>query len=885
MAKRKPKTDEVSTSPEKFISQTVTFTNMLGGVTFPDFNQRLAVRLMTGWRYAAMNKNADACASTPLRMYTKRVKGRTPTFEAKGVSAERRQYLATKAGNVARRKSAEWGEDIVEVEGEHPLIELLNNVNPIQDGYDFAWARYMYMQATGNAYMHPVIDKATGFPYELWTMPPQWIEAIPSEVSYLAGWRYGAEQISQEYFGVQEVIHFKHAWHPFNNWYGYGPMEAGWNVVCQDLARNQSDLAFFENNSRPDYAIISKGTNDPKALERITAAVEGRSKGPRKTGKVLAITGDVELKPLQFPPKDLAGVYEITEQLAAVFGVPITLLKANDPNLASAETGYASWREGTIQPMLLRDEQVLNQRLIPMFGLKGQAFLAYDNPVPANKEFEKGKAVAFVQAGIWTPNEARQMDGMDALPGGDMLATMGGVGMGGMEAQIDAEPTQDAGKPTQPQATSTLGDQPANATNEGLNGAQLSSAVTILQQMSGGTLAPEAARELLIAAGLEPEVAGRMVSAQSKIKIEEPEPASPKVIPKPVDNAVEKPAAKSVEELPAIEQCDGKECDHDKPSGLEDWPDAVKESRKAIESQPEDDGGDAGDDVREGEGITPAMLMRRNLNDLFKAQYQRIGQSLMSMPSVQKMLGGLITQVDIALDYSIDAWKPGRKVASSTLSADIAAALGPSATADMVQAVKPYIQASLAGGARWGLQRVGKPPTMFDVTNPAVINSLDNYTIRLAGTVNSSTIDMITRDIQNGLASGQSMQEMAAQLQNGVPANRNIQPGYRSVMIARTESARAYVAGEEEGWKESGIVAGKRWMLAAGACEFCIATAAKFNVGNAPVKLGEPFYKLGSTIEVPKAGGGVRRMQIDYAPVEGAPLHPNCRCDVEPVLE
>jgi HK97 family phage portal protein len=864
MAKRKPKIDDVATSPEKFIGQTVTFTNMLGGVTFPVFSQRLAVRLMTGWRYAAMNKNADACASTPLRLYTKRVKGRTPTFEAKSVSAERRQYLLTKAGNVARRKSAEWGEDIVEVEGEHPLIELLNNVNPIQDGYDFAWARYMYMQATGNAYMHPVIDAATGFPYELWTMPPQWIEAIPSEVSYLAGWRYGAEQISQEYFGVHEVIHFKHAWHPFNNWYGYGPMEAGWNVVCQDLARNLSDLAFFENNSRPDYAIISKGTNDPKALERITAAVEGRSKGPRKTGKMLALTGDVELKPLQFPPKDLAGVYEITEQLAAVFGVPITLLKANDPNLASAETGYASWREGTIQPMLLRDEQVLNQRLVPMFGLKGQAFLAYDNPVPANREFEKGKAVAFVQAGIWTPNEARQIDGMDALPGGDMLATMDGMGMGGMEAQIDAEPAQDAAKPTQPQPMAAIGDQPANATNEGLNGAQLSSAVTILQQMSGGTLADEAAKELLIAAGLNPDVAGRMVAAQSRIKIQEPQP----VIPKPVDNVVEKPkeepAAKSVDELPTVESCDGKECDHDKPSGLEDWPEAVKESRKAIEAQPEDDGGDADDDVREGQGITPAMLMRRNLNELFRAQYQRIGQSLMSMPSVQKMLA---------------------KVASSTLSADIAAALGPSATADMVEAVKPYIQASLAGGARWGLQRINRPPSLFDVTNQAVINSLDNYTIRLAGSVNNSTIDMITRDIQNGLASGQSMQEMAAQLQNGVPANRNIQPGYRSVMIARTESARAYVAGEEEGWKESGIVAGKRWLLAAGACEFCVATAAKFNVGNAPVKLGEPFYKLGSTIEVPRAGGGFRRMKIDYAPVEGAPLHPNCRCDVEPVLE
>lgn len=851
MAKRKPKTGEVSTSPEKFISQTVAFTNTMGGVTYPTFNQRLAVTLMTGWRYAAMNKNADACATTPLRLYAKRVSGRTPTFAAKGVNREKRAYLQHKAGAVARRKSAEWGQHFVEVEGEHPLLELLNAVNQFQDGYDFAWLRFMYMQSAGNAYVHPIIDPSTGFPSQLWSMPPQYIEAIPSETKGLVGWMYGANTIAQEPFGVDEVIQFKMASHPFNFWYGYGPMEAGWNIVCQDLARNQTDLAFFENNARPDYAIIAKGTNDKNAMDRLVAQIEGRSKGPRKAGKMLALTGDVDLKPLQFAPKDVIGAYEITEQLAAVFGVPITLLKANDPNLASAEVGYASWRSGTVHPMLLRDEQVLNQRLLPMFGLQGQAFLAYDNPVPTDKIFEVDKAVKFVSGGIWTPNEARQIDGMEALPGGDALVTMGGFGA---MAEMGALP-DDGQKPEQ-------AGQQAEPVKELMQPAQIGGAADILTQVSAGDLAPEAARVLLVASGFSDDQANTMVSAQSKI---EPKPEPALVIANPAEKPVEKPGAKALTDEPEIEEgdCDGAKCEHGKP-GLEDWPEAVKESRKAIEYQPEDDGGDAGDDVREGEGITPAMLMRRDVKSLLQEQYKRVGRSLMELPEQRSF-----------------AWK----VASSTLAADIAAALGPSALPDMVQAVRPYIQASLAGGARWGLQRINRPPSMFDVENPRVAASLDNYTIRLAGTVNQSTIDMITRDIQMGLQNGLSMREMAAQYSAGVPAHESIKPGYRATMIARTESARAYVAGEEEGWKESGIVAGKRWLLAPGACEFCVATAAKFNVGNAPVKLGEPFYKLGSTIEVPKAGGGFRRMKIDYVPVEGAPLHPNCRCDVEPVLE
>lgn len=907
MAKRKPTAKPEDKTPEKYIGATVSYLNALGGVTWPPFNQRIAVQCMTGWQFAAMQINAKACASTPLRLYTRVKKGKTPTFEAKRLDRMTKRYMGAKASPFVRRKSAEWGDDVVEVQGAHPLVELLNKVNPFDDGFAFAWARFMFVQATGNAYIHPVFDPSTGMPYELWTMRPQWIEIIPDRKTYIAGYRYGANQADQDYFAPSEVIHFRAGMHPYDPFYGYGPMEAGWNVVCQAMARNLSDLAFFENNARPDFAVIAKGTNDQNALDRVTSAIEGRMKGPRKRGKMLALTGDVELKPLQFPPKDMAGAYEIVEQLAAVFGVPVTLLKANDPNLASAEVGYSSWRQGTIHPMLMQDEQVLNQKLVPMFGLADDAFLAYDNPVPEDRAFERDKAVSFVGAGIWTPNEARLLDGMDALPGGDALVTQGMPVEAAMD--FDAEAPKDAeAKPTAPQAPAQ-GEQPANATNEGLNGAQLTSMVQILQSISAGTLAPEAARELMIAAGLEPGVAARTVAAQSRIKIETPEPAAPKqdpAKPEPADTKsvktddvascvagkvpilinegysraqavaiaysmcgegkteaeakAEYPPEEPDEDSGVIEpgedqetdECKG-ECVHE--SGLEQWPDEVRDSRKAIESQPEDDGGDAGDDVREGEGVTPAMLMRARLRPTFAQQYQRIANRLMVVPK------------------SI-------KIAKPTLEEEIRAALGPEATQEIVEATLPSIRAALAGGARWGLERIKRNPSMFDVSNPRVAQSLDAYSIRLANEVNQATVDMIAQQMQAGLEAGESVQQVAARFMDTLPQNGRLAPGARSVVIARTESARAYVAGEEVGWQESGVVRGKRWLLAPGACEFCVATAQRFNSQDNPVPLGQPFYKLGSEIVV-----GNRRMKIDYTAVEGAPLHPNCRCDVLPELE
>jgi hypothetical protein len=66
--------------------------------------------------------------------------------------------------------------------------------------------------------------------------------------------------------------------------------------------------------------------------------------------------------------------------------------------------------------------------------------------------------------------------------------------------------------------------------------------------------------------------------------------------------------------------------------------------------------------------------------------------------------------------------------------------------------------------------------------------------------------------------------------------------------------AAADIRGNLIGWQESGIVSGKQWLLSADACEDCAAY-----------------------------DGVVVDLDDDFG--EGdPPLHPNCRCDVLPVL-
>src|SRR5262249_14242493 len=77
----------------------------------------------------------------------------------------------------------------------------------------------------------------------------------------------------------------------------------------------------------------------------------------------------------------------------------------------------------------------------------------------------------------------------------------------------------------------------------------------------------------------------------------------------------------------------------------------------------------------------------------------------------------------------------------------------------------------------------------------------------------------------------------------------------RADMIARTELAKANVAGNLQGWRDSGEVTGKSWILGS---EHGVDDEWDDNADEGVIKLDEDF------------GSGD----------DGPPAHPNCVCDV-----
>ena len=399
------------------------------------FSMVRSVNSFSSWVYAASTLNAQAVASVPLRLYVRTdAQAGEKIWRTRPVDRARKSYLmgdSSMKPSVSVMKSATMAGDFEEVTDAHPLLELLRTANKYEDGFGLAVSRILFLELTGNAYLHVVTDPKLGIPSSLWTVPAQHVTIKPGKTDLIEAYLYGQSLTSMQSFTPDEIIHFRRP-NPRSLYYGMGKVEGAWASIAQNDAVHEQDLAFAQNMSRPDYAAIIKGGASAESMRRFEQSMQELHQGSRKSGRMVAISGDISLVPLSFPAKDLGGRDEIVEEIASVFGVPVSMLKANDPNLASAQSGYSMWRETTIAPICRLDEETLNARLLPLFGIEGDAYLAYDNPVPSNRLADSSERTSAVAGGWRTPNEARLEEGYAELdtPHASMLH-VNGMPLGG----------------------------------------------------------------------------------------------------------------------------------------------------------------------------------------------------------------------------------------------------------------------------------------------------------------------------------------------------------------------------------------------------------------------------------------------------------------------
>ena len=388
------------------------------------------VKRYTGWVYACVHCNAINCAQQPLRVFqakeSRATKIRVPHRQ---ITSQQRKFLES---SPSARPYLRKAVDVEEVT-EHPFIDLLSTVNPWMNQFDLLETLFMFLDLTGNEFW--LMQKGrNGIPTEIWPLFPQFMKIVPSKQRFVERYEYQiGSSPTPEKFKPEEIVHFKNP-NPIDAFWGLGPLRAA--IVAADLSigYDAHEATLMKNGARPDMALVypvDAGSPPEPDIQSIMGRWRQRH-GGKNQGGLAVVTGGAELKQLTLSQREMEfikGRKMTREELAAIFGVPLSKLTTENVNLANANAGEKQYATDALLPRLRKVEQKINEQIMPAYQQEG-LFVAFDNPVPEDAEFALKERDSNIRNGYTSINEERIQSGLEPAPWGDEpgpITIQGGV--------------------------------------------------------------------------------------------------------------------------------------------------------------------------------------------------------------------------------------------------------------------------------------------------------------------------------------------------------------------------------------------------------------------------------------------------------------------------
>jgi HK97 family phage portal protein len=313
--------------------------------------------------------------------------------------------------------------DLTEVE-RSPIMDVLNFVNPFQTFQEFIELHEIYMGLAGECFW--VVNKNKGgLPGELWIVPPDKMSVVPSKKDFIAGYIYkvGNESIPLD---KELVIHFKLP-NPMNPYRGLGPVQAMAQDLDGEINAAKWNNKFFYNSARPDVVMFPDGDVSEENYIRLKEQFKERHQGVVNSNRMAIASGIRDIKLLSISAKDM-DFKELRllnrDNILGIFGMPLSVMGITENvNRANAEAGDYTFARWIVQPRLNRIKNKLNEQFLPMFPNSQNLCLDFDDVVPESVEENRALAESGIKSGYMTINEARQIQGLEPLPDGDVLVT------------------------------------------------------------------------------------------------------------------------------------------------------------------------------------------------------------------------------------------------------------------------------------------------------------------------------------------------------------------------------------------------------------------------------------------------------------------------------
>lgn len=172
-------------------------------------------------------------------------------------------------------------------------------------------------------------------------------------------------------------------------------------------------------------------------------------------------------------------------------------------------------------------------------------------------------------------------------------------------------------------------------------------------------------------------------------------------------------------------------------------------------------------------------------------------------------------------------------------------------------------------------------PESFIIEDDSAARVTRRFADRYAESMTSgsqTTADALARTLSEGLRAGEGLSDLQDRVRGVFIGDGDVTISEaRAARIARTEVAQAQTEGRIAGMAGSRVVRGYKFVKANSACPICDAVDAK--VGDQVFGVEDSIFPKGSSIQ----GTDGRTFKFDYQDTT-VPIHPNCRCAVQPVL-
>lgn len=799
----------------------------------------LVTRGITGTAYRAATINATVLAGSTLRLFRK--VGTGIAKAGRKVADKRLVKHATNRGKTRSLigKAATYanraGDEVEEVL-DHPVLDLLQNPDPIYTGSMWLHMLCWFKEVAGRAYLY-VGEKVNGVPVSAYILPSQFAWPMLSDTGFIAGYYYGRNRSDPMRIPADDVIYLRQHGSPVHPAGGMSWLFSVMAETDMEAAALQSEAQRWLNGGMPGMVFKASPTTTDAQMRQINAHLNTSTRGVGKAGSVLLLR-DTELIQYGTKPHEMQYVEGITTTEKRIYdaaGIPEPIYRLNSANLASATVANAQYMRYTIAPRLATLAGELTELLLPHFGVEpGEMWFCFDDPTQDDQIQLASELRAAEAQGLITPNEYRAVMDLEALPDEQNLmryrqteapAPAMGIFGGGTPAPAKADemPSQDVGvasvdvEPKDPEAPS-IDDDPTTkavkAESYKPNDAMKAEAQRGLDWRAeygrGGTEVGVArARDIVNGRGLSLDTVYRMASYFARHEVDK----------------------------------QGEGWNRDEPgypsAGRIAWAlwggDPGRSwAAKIIRSAEADD--ENGKSLRK----VPKRCKMATMWD------EETGTPKASSAAYRSFVSKLESWYTQTVPAMVDDFANPVNVTAQDL-------------AKLDAIATEFITEALRMGGVEGLVQVGvDDASMFNVGDEAAMSYVRNRSLTLCTSVADTLKPQVQAAIERQLAMGTSI----AGVRDAIIAEAPNLTEWQAVRIARTETAAAYSEGSRQAWMQQGIGL-KQWSVAGGPCPTCEAIGS-----NNPdmIPIGQAFE-----------GGG----WSGQAP----PAHPNCRCALVPGVD